>query len=89
MWEAVKWYLQKGVKKLHLGRTSVANEGLRRFKLGRGAGEEKIEYFKYDLRTNNFVTDTDEAFGWHNQVFQRLPLFVSRMAGNVLYKHWA
>jgi len=36
MWEAIKFYLQKGVKKLHLGRTSMANEGLRRFKLGWG-----------------------------------------------------
>jgi hypothetical protein len=89
MWEAIKWYLRNGMKKLHLGRTSLANEGLRRFKLGWGAAEEKIEYFKYDLRTEKFVTDSDEAFGWHNRIFQWLPGFASRMAGNMLYRHWA
>jgi hypothetical protein len=89
MLEAIKWYLQKGAKKIHLGKTSMANEGLRRFKLGWGTSEEKIEYFKYDFRKKNFVTDSDEAFGWHNRIFQSLPSYISRIAGNVLYRHWA
>jgi hypothetical protein len=89
MWEAIKWYLQKGAKKLHLGRTSITNEGLRRFKLGWGASEERIEYFKYNFRQKNFVTDSDKVFGWHNRIFQSLPDFVSRIAGKMLYRHWA
>lgn len=89
MWEAIKWYIQKGAKKMHLGRTSMANEGLRRFKLGWGASENKIEYFKYDFRKKNFVTDSGAAFGWHNRIFQSLPNFVSRMTGEMLYQHWA
>jgi hypothetical protein len=89
MWEAIQLYLQKGVKKLHLGRTSMANEGLRRFKLGWGASEEIIEYFKYDFRGKNFVTGNDEVFGWHNRVFQSLPGFVSWLTGKALYRHWA
>jgi hypothetical protein len=89
MWEAIKWHLQKGVKKLHLGRTSMANEGLRRFKLGWGASEEIIEYFKYDFRRKNFVTGSDEVFGWRNRIFQSLPGFMSRLTGKVLYRHWA
>jgi hypothetical protein len=89
MWEAIKWYLQRGAKKLHLGRTSMANQGLRRFKLGWGASEEIIEYFKYDFRKKNFVADNDETFGWHNRIFQSLPNFASRIAGKMLYRHWA
>jgi hypothetical protein len=89
MWEAIKWLARRGAKKLNLGRTSMANEGLRRFKLGWGATEEKSDYFKYDLREEKFVTERDEAFGWHNGIFRLLPVFASRMAGNVLYKHWA
>lgn len=89
MWEAIKWYLQKSAKKLHLGRTSMTNEGLRRFKLAWGASEEVIEYFKYDFRKKNFVTDNDAAFGWHNRIFQSLPGFVSRLTGKMLYRHWA
>ena len=89
MWEAIKLYLQKGVRKLHLGRTSMANEGLRRFKLGWGASEEIIEYFKYDFRRNNFVTGGDEVFGWHNRIFKSLPGFAARLTGKALYRHWA
>jgi hypothetical protein len=89
MWEAIRWHLRQGMKKLHFGKTSMANEGLRRFKLGWGTEEKSIEYFKYDLPEKKFGTDSDEAFGWHNRIFQLLPGFASRMVGNILYQHWA
>ena len=89
MWEAIKWHARHGAKTLHLGRTSIGNEGLRRFKLGWGAGEQKIEYVKYDLRKNRFVTETDEATGWYNRVFNVLPSGLSRLIGAVLYRHCA
>ena len=89
MWEAIKWHARHGAKTLHLGRTSIGNEGLRRFKLGWGAGEQKIEYVKYDLRKNRFVTETDEATGWYNRVFSVLSMGLSRLAGAVLYRHCA
>lgn len=89
MWEAIKWQARNGAKTLHLGRTSIGNEGLRRFKLGWGAGEHKIEYVKYDLRKGRFVTETDEATGWYNRVFNLLPMGLSRLIGAVLYRHCA
>lgn len=89
MWTAMKWLAQKGAKTLHLGRTSLANEGLRRFKLNLGAHEEKVGYVKFDLRQNRFVTETDGVSGWHNNVFRALPVGLSRVAGRMLYKHWA
>jgi hypothetical protein len=89
MWEAIKWLARGGAKKLHFGKTSMSNNGLRRFKLGWGAAEEKIEYMKYDLRKNEFVTDNDEVSGWHNRVFRALPVFASRLIGRALYRHWA
>jgi hypothetical protein len=89
MWEAIKWHARNGAKTLHLGRTSIGNEGLRRFKLGWGAGEQKIEYVKYDLRKSRFVTETDEAAGWYNRVFNVMPIGLSRLIGAVLYRHCA
>ncbi len=89
MWEAIKWHARQRCESLDLGRTSLGNEGLRRFKLGWGAAEQKIEYTKYDLRQEKFVTDRDESSGWHNQVFKRLPIFMSRLIGAGLYRHWA
>ena len=89
MWDAIKWHVQKGFEQLHFGRTSLANEGLRRFKLGWGAEEHRIEYVRYDRRVGGFVTTKDEASGWHNRVFHVLPCFLSRQIGTVLYKHVA
>jgi hypothetical protein len=89
MWEAIQWLAQKGIKQLHLGRTSLANDGLRQFKLNLGAHEEKIEYVKFDLQQNRFVTESDGVSGWHNAVFRKMPVFASRLAGRMLYRHWA
>ena len=89
MWEAIKWHARNGAKTLHLGRTSFGNEGLRRFKLGWGAVEQKIDYVKYDLRNSRFVTETDATTGWHNRVFKMMPAGLSRLAGAMLYRHCA
>lgn len=89
MWAAIKWYTSKGSKTLHFGRTSISNEGLRRFKLGWGAEERRIEYVRYDLRRKCYLSGKDAAFGWHNSIFRILPLSVSRYLGAVLYRHVA
>ena len=89
MWTAMRWLARNGAATLHLGKTSLANEGLRRFKLNLGATEQRIEYVKFDLRTARFVTETDGVTGWHNRVFRALPGSVARRAGELLYKHWA
>jgi hypothetical protein len=89
MWTAIKEFARRGAKHLDLGRTSLGNDGLRKFKLGWGAAEHKIEYMKFDLKKNEFVTDTDETSGWHTRVFRVMPVFLARAAGAALYKHWA
>lgn len=89
MWEAIQWLARNGVTSLHLGRTSLMNEGLRKFKLNLGAVEHRLEYAKYDLRRNRFEVSFDKVTGWHNRVFRHLPVFMSQRAGELLYKHWA
>lgn len=89
MWEAIRRLARNGARVLDMGRTSIGNEGLRRFKLNWGAQERKIEYVKYDLRRNVFVTETDAATGWHNWIFRMLPSGVSRMIGAAIYRHLA
>lgn len=86
---AISWLSKNGVRKLDLGRTAMANEGLRRFKLGWNATETKISYYRFCLRQKNFVSMRDEGSGWHNHIFKALPLPVSRIAGELLYRHWA
>ncbi|MBC8094689.1 MAG: GNAT family N-acetyltransferase [Akkermansiaceae bacterium] len=89
MWEAIKGYALKGFKRLSFGRTSLNNEGLRRFKLGWGAEESQSRYYKFDFATNDFATDTDGTVGFHTRVFQALPAPWSRLVGSILYRHIA
>jgi hypothetical protein len=87
--EAIRWLSRNGVRKLDLGRTSTNNEGLRRFKLGWNAEEVTLDYFRFCLRQMTFVPMRDEGSGWHNSIFKALPLPASRLAGEILYRHWA
>lgn len=87
MWVGIKALAQEGFETLHFGRTSAGNEGLRRFKLGWGAREETIEYFRFDTRAEEWLAAPDRASGVHNVLFGRLPLAVNRMAGAVIYPH--
>lgn len=89
MWKAIQRCIEKGLAALHFGRTSLANDGLRRFKLGWGPTEEWKLYYKFDLRKNTYVTDTDRASGWHNRVFRKMPQPLLRLAGRILYPHMA
>jgi hypothetical protein len=87
LWEAIKKYAGAGFATLHLGRTSLANEGLRRFKLGFGAREEQLEYRKYDFAKRAFVMEIDRAKSWVNHVFSRFPAPLLRLSGAMLYPH--
>jgi hypothetical protein len=89
MWEAIKWHAQRGFGVLDFGRTSLENEGLRRFKLGWGTQERRIDYFRYDQRKAAFVTARDESSGWHNRIFRMLPVSLSRLIGAASYRHVA
>jgi hypothetical protein len=87
MWEAMKWLRDQGCLLLHLGRTSLNNQGLRRFKRGFGAEEEELVYRKYDFRKREFVMQGDYSEGIANHVLRRLPLPVLRLLGGMLYPH--
>ena len=87
MWEAIKWHAAHGFASLHFGRTSLANEGLRRFKQGFGAREERLDCFRYDFRRGGFVATTDRAESPMNAVLRHLPLPLLRALGAALYPH--
>jgi hypothetical protein len=87
MWEAIKWYANKGFQQLSFGRTEPENEGLLQFKNGWGASEEKLLYCRYDLGRSAFLRDQPMVKGWHNKMFAALPLSLLRLAGRLLYRH--
>jgi hypothetical protein len=88
-WEVIRFYRDAGCRTLCFGRTEPFNEGLRRFKLGWGTREERLDYYRYDFRRNEFVEAPLRFQGWHNAVFSRLPMPLLELAGTALYRHVA
>lgn len=87
IWAAIQHLTQGGCDSLHLGRTSLNNEGLRRFKLGWGAAETLIPYPTWDCRTGNWRVGRERGAGSYQPFFSKLPLTLGRLAGSVLYPH--
>jgi hypothetical protein len=87
MWEAVKWFAERGFKTLCLGRTDMENEGLRQFKNGWGAGENQIQYFKYDLRQDAFIAARPKGKPAYTSLFRATPIPVLNVIGSLVYRH--
>ena len=87
MWEAMKRLVGKGLRTLHFGRTTVSDDGLRRFKLSWGTDEEVIEYFRFALGRDLCVNGYRNASGFGNRLFRKLPLAINRLAGALIYPH--
>lgn len=89
MWEAIRYFVVRECRTFDFGRTSLANEGLRRFKRSFGAQESRLAYRRYHLATDRFVVGHDRADTALNRVFRLLPLPALRLAGRLLYPHLA
>lgn len=87
MWEGIKFLTEGRAQTLHLGRTSIDNDGLRKFKLGWNATEEMLHYFRFDTATNSWLNMSGLPGNLHKQVFGRLPLAVNKLAGSMIYPH--
>jgi len=87
MWEGIQHLIQLGVQSLQFGRTDIDNAGLRRFKLGWGAKEELIEYFKFDIASHNWAGCGTRPSHIINGLFRALPLTANRFAGALIYPH--
>jgi len=87
MWAGIQSCRSRGIQSLHLGRTSIQNAGLRRFKLAWGAAETRLSYHRRDCRTKARMQMRDMSVGWHNRLIAWLPLPALRAVGSVLYRH--
>lgn len=87
MWKAIEWLSTNGIKRLSFGRTELCNEGLRRFKTGWGSVERFIHYYKYDLVRAAFVSKSSLLSEIQKKLISKLPPFVLRTAGSLMYRH--
>jgi hypothetical protein len=87
MWQGIQFLARNGAEELHFGRTDCQNDGLRRFKLSWDTEEEIIEYFRVDPSGRTCLVSARSNFGFHKNVFGRLPLVLNRLAGSMIYPH--
>jgi lipid II:glycine glycyltransferase (peptidoglycan interpeptide bridge formation enzyme) len=87
LWEAIKWYCQNGYERICFGRTEPEDEGLRKFKVGWGAREEKEKYCRYDLGRDEFLEKSWVVTEKYRQIFRRMPPVVLNAIGSMLYRH--
>ena len=88
LWHAMKRLIETGFKMLDFGRTSLANDGLRKFKLSWGAKEEPISYVRLDAASGQWNTcEGDRSSSWYSHVSRRLPLGVNNLLGAMIYPH--
>lgn len=86
MWEAIKWFAQRGYSKLSLGRTEPQNAGLLQFKNSWGTSSEKLNYYRYNLRNAKYITMPEGSKTSYN-FFKYMPVSFLRLTGNLLYRH--
>jgi hypothetical protein len=89
MWVAIRRCIQDGCTSLSLGRTDLDGDGLRQFKMGWGASEQSISYYKYDIRTGEFFSSNRRTNWVTSRAAACLPLSILRVAGSLLYRHMA
>jgi len=89
LWHGILECRHAGCRRLSLGRTQPRNAGLLRFKRATGAVESPLHYFTYSFRTNAVIADPDRLNGLSNTLFRLLPLPLARLAGTLLYRHFA
>lgn len=86
MWEAIRWYCNKGYNTFNFGRTELKNKGLIQFKKGWGTTEKRINYYKYDLIKDCYVNNKSNIKSYSN-LFKIIPEPFFRIAGNIFYRH--
>ena len=86
MWEAIKWYCEKGFEDFSFGRTEPENNGLLQFKRGWDTQESVFRYYKYDLRKRVFIVDHSSVERF-SRVFRKMPVPLLNLLGSVLYRH--
>ncbi len=89
MWETIKYLKDHGYKELNFGRTELENIGLRRFKLGWGATEKILNYYRFEFGKNGKISASTSSLNQGRLPLNKFPIFLLKIIGNLVYKHVA
>lgn len=87
LWTAIQWGCNNGYEWMDMGRTDKEDEGLRTFKRHWGADETPLTY--------SFITSTPRVpssgklENTMKSVIRKSPVWVCRITGELLYRHFA
>jgi hypothetical protein len=85
MWEALKWYNDRGFSRLNLGRTGPEDIGLLRYKRNWGGVETLLRYYKFDLSKDVFLEGKTASPTLVNRLFSLTPIGISRLLSRLFY----
>lgn len=86
MWEAIKHYAKNSYRTFGFGITEMENQGLLQFKRGWGGAESLIKYYRYSMKSKEFITDNFRKKTSY-PIFQNMPQPLLNLTGRILYKH--
>jgi CelD/BcsL family acetyltransferase involved in cellulose biosynthesis len=84
-WEAIRWGVETGMHSLDFGRTDWGHDSLRAFKHSWGADESELHYHR--LGGAGRAAHGGRATRALGTVIRRGPPVVSRLTGEILYRH--
>jgi Acetyltransferase (GNAT) domain len=86
MWKAILWYAANGYSSFSFGRTKPENHGLLQYKDGWGAMRRTLYYSRWPNVEGQSALRS--CLGAKVSAFaRRLPLFILRLGGRVVYRH--
>lgn len=88
MWEAIRNFLSKGFRSLDFGRTDTDSRGLNQFKRGWRPHTRRVRYHRFDLNQDRFLSK-ESGFSTSYGVFHRMPVWVLKVIGKMMYRHVA
>ena len=83
-WKTIQEEKQRGAEEFDLGRSAINNSGLTVFKQRLGAACSRLSYYRLGRRE---LSITDSNWRVVHAVFARMPAFLAKIAGTMLYRH--
>ena len=86
--DAIQWYAEHNYSRFSFGRTDLSGKGLLQFKDSWGAERNDLIYYRHYLHNRPVRREqVIHSSGLSTRIFQRTPIPILRLIGELAYKH--